>query len=171
MRLTNLPWTYQYYASLPIRHPNGRKSKSSKRRLSAKSNPKKYHHIRVAAPYLFKDIRTITFGKGIKARVGFRKGASKSGPRKGKSEIQSLLFTAELWSFSEAKTWARSHGYKILKRGTEAADTKKSKLVFDPKLYKEQEKALKKQLKSLGIPWKDRKMLKQLGVWRSDLDE
>lgn len=120
-RSTNLPWTYQYYASLPFKKPS-RRSRNPKPKKTSKA---KYHHVRVAMPHLFKDIRTITFGKGIKARVGFRPNKHGTPRTLRRSEIQSLLFDATLWSFSEAKAWAKKKGYKVLKLGTEAASVPK----------------------------------------------
>lgn len=122
MRLRNpasLPWTYAYYASLPFKKPSRRSRNPKPRKSKAR-----FHHVRVAMPHLFKDIRTITFGKGIKARVGFRS------PR-AKSTVQSLMFDATIWTFSDAKKWAKKKGYKILKTGTIAAPKQASGLLIE----------------------------------------
>lgn len=68
----------------------------------------KYHHVRMAEPNEFKAIRTKTLSakKGIKARVGIFKGR---GPRGGRSEIQSYLFDAAIYTPQDVVRWIEGH--------------------------------------------------------------
>ena len=108
-------------------------AKRTKEKLRAKvarrRNPKTLHHVSTGAyrPGSGQRIRTITFGKGIKARIAYPKGSRKSKKRakrgKGKGVIITLLFDPSRYTLEEAKEWARDHGYRVKK--TAAAGTTK----------------------------------------------
>ena len=61
--------------------------------------------IRVASPKKFIRFRIKSFGKGIKAVIGFMK--------KGGSQVQSLLFSRKMWTLARAKKWVKSHNYTV----------------------------------------------------------
>ena len=61
--------------------------------------------IRIASPSDFVRFRMKILGKGIKAVIGFRK--------KGGSAIQSFLFPRDRYSLAQARTWIKSHGYRV----------------------------------------------------------
>lgn len=61
--------------------------------------------IRVASPKKFIRFRVKSFGKGIKAVIGFMK--------KGGSQVQSLLFSRKMWTLARAKKWVKDHNYTI----------------------------------------------------------
>lgn len=61
--------------------------------------------IRVASPKKFIRFRVKSFGKGIKAVIGFMK--------KGGSKVQSLLFSRKMWTLAKAKKWVKEHNYTI----------------------------------------------------------
>jgi len=85
---------------------------------------KKYHHITVGSGTGEK-IRTIPFGRYIKARIAYpkssRPGKKRAKRGKGKGHIISLLFSPEKFTMAEAKAWAKKHGYSI--KGTAKAGT------------------------------------------------
>lgn len=81
--------------------------KSGKEMPHTVNEEMEYHHVRVSDPDAYQRIRTVTFGKGIKARIGFNKGEG--------SKAVSLLFPKGKYSHAEAKAWAKKHAYKIVK--------------------------------------------------------
>ena len=91
--------------STTCRRKNPKKVTRTRKR---KRNPRKYHHIRLRDPGRFGRIRTITFGKGVKARIGFPKGARKK-KGKGSSKVITLLFDADKYTMPEAKKWVKKH--------------------------------------------------------------
>lgn len=84
-----------------------RKSYAPRRMSKDFEEDMQYQHVRVNDPKEFKRIRTVTFGKGIKARIGFKKGES--------SKVVSVLFPKDKYSIDQAKEWAKKHAYKIVK--------------------------------------------------------
>jgi hypothetical protein len=68
----------------------------------------KYHHVRVGDPDQYTAIKTKTLSdtKGIKARVGRFLGR---GPRGGKTEIQSYLFDATMYTPQDVARWIEGH--------------------------------------------------------------
>ena len=85
---------------------------------------KKYHHVTVGSGTGEK-IRTIPFGRHIKARIAYpqnsKPGKKRAKRGKGKGHIISLLFSPEKFTLAEAKTWAKKHGYSV--KGTAKAGT------------------------------------------------
>lgn len=64
-----------------------------------------YIRVRVADPKRFVRFAIKTLGKGIKAVFGF--------PKKGGSQIQSLLFPRSRYTLKEALAWVKSHGFEV----------------------------------------------------------
>lgn len=64
-----------------------------------------YIRIRVASPKKFIRFRIKSFGKGIKAVIGFMK--------EGGSQAQSFLFSRKQWTLAKAKEWIKKHKYSI----------------------------------------------------------
>lgn len=96
---------------------------------------KKLQHVKTGRVTKNDRVRTITFGKGIKARIAYPKYSrtrqKRAKPGKGKGRIVSLLFDPIHYSLTEAKRWAKSHGYRVLgsaKAGTTEARKKKRKI-------------------------------------------
>lgn len=85
---------------------------------------KKYHHITVGKTG--GRIRTINFGKSIKARVSYPQGSKKPVRRakrgKGKGHVVTLLFSPNKFTLASAKIWAKKHGYRV-KRSAKAGTT------------------------------------------------
>lgn len=78
----------------------------------AESKSGKYHHVRVADPDEFVRIRTKTLSasKGIKARIGVLQGR---GPRGGRTEVQSYLFDAKMYTPGDVVRWVEGHEVPI----------------------------------------------------------
>ena len=80
---------------------------------------KKYHHVRVGSQYSGGRVRTVPFGTSIKARISYpkesRKGKKRAERGKGKGRVISLLFSPNKFTLSQAKSWAKKHGYSVKK--------------------------------------------------------
>jgi hypothetical protein len=122
--------------------------RSLKRR---RKNPKTLHHVSTGAYKAGQKVRTITFGKGIKARIAYPKGSRQPKTRakrgKGKGVITTLLFDPSRYTLAEAKKWAKDHGYPVSE--TAAAGTtkprKKKKTAKKKKKTKKKKTAKKKK--------------------------
>jgi hypothetical protein len=68
----------------------------------------RFHHVRVGDPDEYTSIRTKTLSerKGIKARMGRFLGR---GPRGGKTEVQSYMFDAEMYTPEDVARWFEGH--------------------------------------------------------------
>jgi len=85
---------------------------------------KKYHHVTVGKKKSGDRVRTIPFGASIRAIIAYPKRG------KGKGRTISLRFSPGRYTLAEARTWAKSHGYRILgtaKAGTTTKRTLKKK--------------------------------------------
>lgn len=87
---------------------------------------KKYHHVTVGRSN--GRVRTIPFGRSIKARISYPASSRYKGKRakrgKGKGHVVSLLFDPRRFTLAQAKAWARSHGYSV-KDSAKAGTVKK----------------------------------------------
>jgi len=126
---------------------------------------KKYHHVKVGSA-AGERVRTIPFGRNIKARIAYPKGSSR-GKRakrgKGKGHIISLLFSPLVFTLGEAKAWARSHGYSVKSTAKAGTTTKRV-----PK-RKTRKAASKKLLRRAHLCKVCRKPIRQSGSGRPRL--
>jgi len=105
---------------------------------------KKYHHITTGRAKSGDRIRTIPFGSSIKAVIAYPKGSKRTLKRakrgKGKGRIISLRFSPRAYSLARAKSWAKSHSYKVLKTAKAGTTTHRKKKI-------KKKKSAKKKLK------------------------
>lgn len=92
---------------------------------------KKFHHVTVGKAN--GRIRTINFGKSIKAIISYPKGSKKLKRRtkrgKGKSHIVTLLFSPTKFTLAQAKAWTKKHNYKIKRTAKAGTTIKRRKAV------------------------------------------
>lgn len=126
------------------------------------------HHITVG--HASGRCATIPFGGYIQAIICYPKGSRRTKKRakrgKGKGRVVSLRFDPRKYTLSKAKTWARQHGYTVLKTaeaGTTQKRKKKKKITKKRTIKKRAKKTTKKAKKKITRKIAKKKVCKKRG--------